>query len=46
MGPEAAAQFDAALRGVVEPHCPRGLVEQQIAARILWGNPLHGGQTL
>jgi SAM-dependent methyltransferase len=42
MDPRVAAQFDAELRSVVEPFCPQGLVEQHIAARVLWGCPMSG----
>jgi SAM-dependent methyltransferase len=42
MDPRAAAQFQDELRGLIEPYCPRGVVEQQISARILWGVPMRG----
>lgn len=42
MNPFDAAQFDAEMRAVVEPFCSRGVVEQHISARILWGLPLLG----
>jgi trans-aconitate methyltransferase len=40
MDPQAAGQFDAALRAALEPFCPGGVVEQWISARIVWGYPL------
>jgi SAM-dependent methyltransferase len=40
MDTHAAEACDAALRAAVLPYCPDGIVEQHIAARILWGAPL------
>jgi SAM-dependent methyltransferase len=42
MQPLAAQAFDAALRAAVLPYCPNGIVEQSIAARIVWGAPQNG----
>jgi trans-aconitate methyltransferase len=39
MGRAAAAEFDAALRGLVEPHCPDGTVRGRVATRVVWGAP-------
>lgn len=39
MDPQAAAQFDAALRAAVAPFCPDGWVTLQISAGIWWGQP-------
>lgn len=39
MGPAAAAEFDAALRGLAAPHCPDGVVRGRVATRVVWGAP-------
>jgi len=39
MESQAATDFDDELRAAVLPHCPGGLVEQHVAARIFWGVP-------
>ena len=39
MDPQAATAFDQELRQIVAPYCPQGIVEQWVAARILWGYP-------
>jgi trans-aconitate methyltransferase len=39
MGPNVAHEFDETLRGLVSPHCPHGVVELQIRARVIWGKP-------
>lgn len=43
LDPADAAAFDAAMRAAVLPHCPDGIVERRIAARIVWGVPLAPG---
>ena len=40
MDADAAHACDAALRAAIGPYCPDGVVEQSLAARILWGTPL------
>jgi SAM-dependent methyltransferase len=45
MDADAALACDQALRAAIEPHCPGGVVEQSVAARILWGIPLWGSQS-
>jgi SAM-dependent methyltransferase len=39
MSAETASACDAELRAAVGPFCPDGVVEQSIAARVLWGAP-------
>lgn len=39
MTPSAAAAFDAALRRLVAPHCPDGVVRGQTQTTIVWGQP-------
>lgn len=41
----AARACDAELRTATRPYCPDGIVEQSIAARILWGVPRSGPQS-
>ena len=38
-----ATAFDQKLRGVMNRHCPSGVVEQTIGAEIIFGKPLMGG---
>ncbi|MEZ4868290.1 MAG: class I SAM-dependent methyltransferase [Caldilineaceae bacterium] len=35
-----AAEFDKHVRQIITKHCPNGMVEQQIGARIVFGKPL------
>lgn len=37
---QMAAACDEELRAVVQPYCPDGIVEFQVAAQIVWGVPL------
>ena len=39
MGRAAAGEFDAVLRGLVEPHCGDGAVRGRVATRVVWGTP-------
>jgi trans-aconitate methyltransferase len=39
MDPGAAAECDRKLAGIIARHCPTGIVEQQIAGRVIWGKP-------
>jgi SAM-dependent methyltransferase len=39
MDANAAHEFDAKLRDLVHQHCPNGVVELQIRARVIWGKP-------
>jgi hypothetical protein len=39
MGVTAAA-FDAALKVVLAPYCPDGMVHLQVGAGLIWGIPL------
>jgi hypothetical protein len=39
MDPNAASAFDAKLRDLVSLHCPQGMVELQMGARVIWGKP-------
>ena len=39
MKPAAAAKCDRKLAEIITRHCPSGLVEQQIAGRVIWGRP-------
>jgi trans-aconitate methyltransferase len=41
----AANACDAELRAAIRPYCPDGMVEQSIAARILWGVPRSSPQS-
>jgi len=40
MAPERAAAFDQHARTVMRKHCPTGVVDLPISARIIWGKPL------
>lgn len=40
MGAARAAAFDQSIRQVMDKHCPTGVVEQWIGARIIYGKPL------
>ncbi|MEZ4725931.1 MAG: class I SAM-dependent methyltransferase [Caldilineaceae bacterium] len=40
MAPERAAAFDQHARAIMTKHCPAGVVEFPISARIIWGKPL------
>jgi len=40
MKPEDAAAFDAALRGIVEPHAENGVLQLRVVGHVVWGRPL------
>lgn len=42
MDPDAAPEFDRRVREVLLAHCPDGVVEQEISARVIYGKPLAG----
>lgn len=42
MAPGAAGACDAELRAAIGPFCAGGIVEQSVAARVLWGAPGSG----
>lgn len=39
MDPAAASRFDRAVRGLVAPHCPTGMITATITATVVWGKP-------